>query len=1101
MLIALTKPWYRSKGRARKIGLIMKLTTIFLLIGLLQVSASSLAQQVSLNAKNTSLKKVFDEINKQTGYNFSWSSRTVKETVRVDVNVKDVPLTNALDQLLDGLPLTYTIKGKNILVKEKEKTTINKTSNIFPENRNELQNREISGTVSDKNGEALPGVNINIKGSSTGTSTDENGFYSLLIPENDDVTLVFSFVGFLEQEIVIDQQRSLNVELEESIAALDEVVVVGYGTQKRSDVTGSVASLPTDRLVGVPNTSLSQAIQGGIPGVAVQTSSAGATPSESIMVRGRNSIKASNAPLVVIDGIAGNLGDVNPNDVLSVEVLKDASAAAIYGSRGSNGVILVTTKSGNSGDTKLKYSGFFAMQRFANLPEMMTGEEFYHFKLEREPTSMTPSEQEVYDSGVFADWADLALRKGMSTNHNLSLSGAFKNTKYYISGDFLNIKGLAVNDNYNKITTRINVDTKLKDWLTLGTRTQLGYSDAGGIAPIWDGSQGVYTYNPLTTPFDENGNQSINPWPEYNTYRNPLMGLLAENIDESYRVVTNNFVIVDFPFAEGLQYRINTGVRLGVSNDATYYGRDTQRGILVNGDASVSRGISRDIVIENIINYNREFGKHSVFLTGVYSFENARGNTNSLSAQGFPNDFLKWYGAEQASLVVPGFSNNETTLLSTMGRINYSYDSRYLLTLTGRSDGYSGFGAKTKRGFFPSMALGWNIINEDFFPWKDIFSELKLRASVGLNGNQAVSAYETISRLASEDIVAGSTTLPGYIPSKLGTADLGWESTRTMNIGLDFGIFNNRLVGDINVYKSNTFDLLLDRTVSPVNAVRSITQNIGETENRGLEISLMSTNISSGNFNWTTTGNVAFVKNKIVSLYGYKDENGNEIDDIANRWFIGEPIRVNYDYNWIGVWQLDEAAEAESHNTQPGFIKIEDVSGPEGSPDGILSPAHDRIIIGQLDPKITWGMNNAISYKDFRLSVFVYGMHGMTKENTLLSDAVGRTILSNTTKKNWWTPDNPTNEWYMNRLDANVQEGYTAAPYEKAGFVRLKDVSLAYNFPKHVLSQLGLGRLQVYVSGRNLYTFTNFGGMDPELNNQLDVPLQKEYTIGLNLEF
>ncbi|QNL52594.1 TonB-dependent receptor [Olivibacter sp. SDN3] len=1045
---------------------------------------------------------MFKEITQQTGYDVVYALDNLDEKGVISVTFRDAPLEEVLEVCLKGLPVTYVIKDKTILIKKWEQPAYDSSKvGGFAEIVDKRQNREISGTVVDQDGQALAGVSIQLKGTAIRTSTDQNGFYTLRFPEGDSVTLIFSSVGFASQEIIVDEQENLNVELVETVSNLDEVVVVGYGTQKRGDITGSIASLSADRLEGISNASLTQAIQGGIPGVSVQTTTAGAAPSESVMIRGRNSIKASNDPLVVVDGVAGSLGDVNPNDVLSVEVLKDASAAAIYGSRGSNGVILVTTKSGNSGETKLNYNGFYGMQRFANLPEMMTGEEFYQFKLEREPTSMTPSEQAVYDSGIFADWSDLVLRKGMSTNHNLSFSGGFKDTKFYISGDLLDIKGLAVNDKFKKITTRINVDTKLKNWLTIGTRTQLRYNDAGGISPILDGSQGAYTYNPLTTPLDENGNQNINPWPEYNTYSNPLMGLLADNIDESYQVVSNNYGIVDFPFARGLQYRINTGIRFGLANNATYYGRDTQRGRLVDGDASTSRGISRNIVIENIVNYNRDFGKHSVFLTGLYSFENVRNNTNSISAQGFPNDFLSWYGAQQASLIVPSYSNSETALISTMGRVNYSYDSRYLLTLTGRSDSYSGFGVKTKRGFFPSMALAWNIANEDFFKWSTIFSELKLRGSIGLNGNQAVSAYETISRLASQDVVAGSTTLPGYSPSKLGTENLGWESSRTLNIGLDFIALNNRISGDINVYKSNTFDLLLDRTISPVSAFTSITQNIGETENRGLEISLVSTNVSTPNFTWVTNGNIAFVKNKIVSLYGYMDENGNEIDDVANRWFIGQPIRVNYDYNWIGVWQLDEAAEAEARGTQPGFIKIQDVSGPDGQPDGILSPDYDRRIIGQRDPKFTWGMNNVLSYKNFRLSVFVYGMHGMTIENTLLSDAVGRTILSNTTKKNWWTPDNPTNSWYMNRLDANVQEGYTAPPYEKAGFIRLRDVSLSYDFSKNVIPNLGLGKLRVYVSGRNLHTFTKFGGLDPELTNQLDVPLQKEYTIGMNLEF
>jgi TonB-linked SusC/RagA family outer membrane protein len=540
---------------------------------------------------------------------------------------------------------------------------------------------------------------------------------------------------------------------------------------------------------------------------------------------------------------------------------------------------------------------------------------------------------------------------------------------------------------------------------------------------------------------------------------------------------------------------------LGFTNDATYYGRDTQTGLSNRGDASVSRGISRNIVIENIINYNRDLGKHHLFVTGVYSFENAKSNTNSLSAEGFPNDVLTWFGAPQAEFIVPGFSNSETSLLSSMARVNYTYNSCYLLTLTGRSDGYSGFGSKTKRGFFPSAAIGWNIVNEDFFPWKNVFSQLKLRSSVGLNGNQAVSAYETISRLSANNVVAGTATLPGYVPSKLGQDNLGWESTRTLNAGIDFGITNNRITGEVNVYKANTSHLLLDRTISPVSAFTSITQNIGETENKGLEISFTSNNIVTKNFNWETTANISFVKNKIVSLYGYKDENGKEIDDVANAWFIGKPIRVNYGYLRDGVWQLDEAEEAAAHKTQPGYIKIKDISGPDGVPDGVLSPDYDRIIIGQQDPKYIWGMNNSFSYKNWTLNVFIHGVGGVTKNNTLLSDDVSRTVRLTTTKKNWWRPDNPTNDWYMNATDASRQEGYTANPYERADFIRIKDISLSYDFSKDLLSCFGLGKFQVYLTGRNLFTFTKYGGLDPELSGQRDIPMQKEYVFGINLEF
>lgn len=1039
------------------------------------------APNVTLKVTRVTLDQLFKQLEETTGYQFRYTDDVINDPQRFSYNFTDEPLGNVLDRIAQDSDLEYRIDGKNISLRKAKQQTV-------------------TGRVTNADGTPLPGVAVTINGTAASTSTDAEGNYSLSATRG--ALLEFSSIGMETQEVAYTGQPRIDVVMNEGAVGLEEVVVVGYGVQKKRDITGTVASLPQERLEMVPNVNLTQAIQGAIPGVMVQTSTAGAASSASIMMRGRKSIKASNSPLVVVDGVVGSLADLSPGDVASIEVLKDASASAIYGSRGSNGVILVTTKSGTGGKPKLKYNGYYSLQRFINLPDLMNGLEFYDFKMERNADGFTPSELDIYESGNWVDWVDLALRNGKSTQHNLSLSGGFKETKYYISANVTDITGLAVKDDYLKLSSRVNVDTKLGGWLTVGTRTQLSYDDEAGIPPTWDGDQGVFWFNPLTTAYDENGELTIYPWPEDTYFRNPLMNTLASNVNESYQMVSNNYAVVDFPFLKGLQYRVNAGVRLGFTNTATYYGKDTQRGLANRGDANTGRGLSRNIVIENIVNYNREFGKHNLFLTGVYSFENSRSGSNTLDAQGFPNDFLTWYSAAQAESIVPGYSHNETSLLSAMGRINYAYDSRYLLTLTGRSDGYSGFGVQRKRAFFPSLAVGWNLSNEDFFNWDDVVNQLKLRASVGLSGNQAIGAYETISRLSSADIVAGSTTLPGYVPSKLGQDNLGWESTKTWNVGLDLGFLNNRITAEINAYRSNTKDLLLDRAISPVHAVSSITQNIGETQNNGYELSFVSRNIVGEKFSWETFGNISFVKNKIVSLYGNLDENGRELDDVANAWFIGKPILVNYGYKWDGVWQLDEAEQAAAYGTQPGYIKIRDVSGPDGVPDGVLSPDYDRMIIGQRDPKYIWGMNNSFSYKNLTLRIFIHGVHGVTKNNTLLNDTdVDENVRMTTTKKNWWRPDNPTNDWYMNHNDAHLQNGVSAAPYEKAGFVRIKDISLSYDLAKDFLSRFGFEKLQVYVTGRNLATFTQFGGMDPELSGQRNIPLQKEYVFGLNIDF
>jgi TonB-linked SusC/RagA family outer membrane protein len=956
-----------------------------------------------------------------------------------------------------------------------------------------LQTRNVSGRVtSQEDGLGLPGVNVIEMGTSNGTVTDVQGDYSLGVAEG--ATLVFSSVGYTTTEEVVGNRTVINVNMVTDITALDEIVVVGYGVQKRSDITGTVASLGQERLEMVPNLNIAQAIQGAIPGVMIQTTSAGAQPNQVIMVRGRNSIRASNNPLIVVDGVpyGGNISDLNPNEVESIEILKDASAAAIYGSRGSNGVILITTKTGVPGETRLSYDGYYSIQNYSNLPKPLSGPEFYDFKQTRFPGQITLSEQEVYDAGEWTDWLSLGLRNGYSHQHNLAASGGLNQTSYYISAGLTQVQGLRLNDDYLRVTTRFNVDTKIADWITLGTRTQLTYDDTSGDPPSMSG---IFFHIPLARAFDDDGNLSLIPWPE-NNEGNPLQATMYDNTRNSYQVVTNNYAILDFPFITGLSYRINTGVRYRLRDDATYRGRNTLSGLRSGGSSDTQRRQNNNYVVENILSYNRQFGPHNIFATGVTGFEIDKFSGHSTNASQFPHDFLTYYSIAQAEIVSNSYSYDETSLISQMLRLNYSYDSRYLLTLTGRRDGYSGFGSGSKWGVFPSIAVGWNIINEDFFTWDQLFSNLRIRASWGLNGNQAVGAYESISRLSSDDYIDRGVTLAGYRPSRLGQDNLGWEASRTLNFGLDFGVLQDRIVGDLNIYRTNTTDLLLNRTISAVHGITSITQNIGETQNMGIEFSLNSRNIVSQGqgFRWNTMGNFAYVRNEIVSLYGLLDEQGREIDDVANSWFIGHPIRVNYDFKWLGTWQLDEATEAAEWGSQPGFVKLEDVNQ-----DGVLN-AEDRQILGQQDPKFLWGMTNSFSYANFRLDVFIHGVHGVTRNLfPYMTDLETFSVIRrNTFKKNWWTPDNPTNDFVMNHLDAEYMSGIRGFLYENASFIRIKDISLSYDF-SNIVRAIGVDRLRFYVTGRNLFTITQWRGLDPELDSQINTPLQREIVFGLNM--
>lgn len=1056
---------------------------------------------VDISINNEKLVDVFQFLEENTDFKFVYDKKDQFLEQRISFSRQTSTVEKILLEISKNSKLSFKQINNSISVKKVNSKT-NKIEII-------IQGVNITGRItSSEDNDGLPGVNVIVKGTSQGTVTDINGIYNIVAPSTESV-LVFSSVGFAKKEVLVGNQTVIDVVLTSDITSLEEIVVIGYGTQKKSDITGAVASLTKERLENMPNLNIVQAVQGAMPGVLIETNTAGANPDQTILVRGRNSITASNDPLIIVDGIpyGGRLSDINPYDVLSIEVLKDASAAAIYGSRGANGVFLVTTKEGNSGKTVISYVGKYSVTDVTKVSRQLTGPEFYDFKITRNPDAMTLSEEEVYRNGTWTNWTDLALRMGQTQDHNISVSGGSEKTKFYIGGGYLNIKGIAKNDDFKRFSTRVNLETQITDWLSIGTRSQFNISDASGSEANFEVALET---NPLSLAYDEYGNYTIFPWPDNIIVGNPLGPLLYEDLDKSYQAVTNNYAIVDFPFIEGLKYRLNTGLRFRFTDRANYQPRTTQSGLADLGDGSIDNSVFNNAVVENILSYNRDFGEHTIFVTALYSYEGYKSKTNSADATKYPNDFLSWYASGQATNRELSYAFSETSLISQMLRFNYSYASRYLATFTIRRDGYSGFGADNKWGTFPSIALGWNLANEDFFKMKDLFSEIKLRASYGLNGNQAIGAYESLSKFSVANYTAGTETVIGYKPSKMGIADLGWESSVTLNLGIDYGLWDGRVSGSLDYYLTNTNDLLLDRSISVIHGITpnthlphwvhpAVTENIGKTQNSGIEFLVNSKNIVNGKFNWSTTGNVSYNKNKIIALYGFLDENGNEVDDISNKWFIDQPIRVNYDYVWDGVWQLDEADEAANYGSKPGWVKLKDVDG-----DGALT-SEDRQIIGQTDPKIMWGLTNIFSYGNFKLNIFIYGIHGRTTMNYLMNDNVqGAEVRYNTRKKNWWTPDNPTNDWVKNEELASQMEGQSGHIYEVSDYIRVRDISLSYDLPASIIDKIGLNKLGFFFTGRNLLTFTDWTGMDPELvdeDSQQEIPMQKEYVFGLNLGF
>ena len=957
------------------------------------------------------------------------------------------------------------------------------------------QSNTITGSVKDAKGNPLSNVSIIVKGTNKGTSTGADGSFQLNLAKAKGNTLVFTSVGYERKEVVQENSNPLDVVLSKLDESLEAVVVVGYGSQRKKDVTGAVSSIPKDRLEQLPNANIAQALQGSIAGLDINNNSGGAEGNNvSILIRGRNSISASNGPLIIWDGIpySGSISDINPNDVESIEVLKDASAAAIYGSRGSNGVILITSKKGTKGKISITYDGYYGTQTIINKPDLLTGPEFYKFKTTRlnVPNTVSTQEQAIYDAGSWVNWYDLATQTGVRTQHSLTLRGGSEKASYYLGATYTDVKGVARNDEFKRYSVKPTLEVKVTPWLTVNTSTQFSLQNRDGLPVEFDDTRstggGANFFNPLTAPYDSTGKLALYAYADNTQARNPLANELVKNLDNSYGIFSVNSVKVDLPFVKGLYYKLNTGVEYENDQRKTYYRRDVALGYEEGGDATNYNSLSRNFTVENILNYSNNFGKHSVNVTGLYSSQSTDFDRDQLKGIGFPNDLLTNYQMSSAKLLTPSSTNYKRNLLSQMLRVNYGYDSRYLLTLTARRDGYSGFGLNTKYGIFPSAAFAWNVDQESFMKNAGFVSNLKLRASYGVNGNQAVSSYSSLAQDTTGQYISGSVVLPGYYPISLANSKLGWESTTSLNLGIDFALFDNRVRGTIDYYTSRTKDLLLLRQISSVSGFTSILQNIGKTANKGIDIGITSDNIRNKNFKWTTQLNFSHNENKIVDLYGDKK------DDVANKWFIGKPINVIYGLVYDGIFKTQKDLDA---SVQPGaklgYVRIKNVNG-----DSTISADGDRAIIGQTDPKFLWGLTNTFTYKGFSLMIFINGVQGVTKDDPLQDDNVFTDTRRNTTKKDWWSPENPNGSHFANDGNAN-KLGVNF--YEDASFIRLKDVSLAWQMPSEWLGKIKLSTAKIYVTGRNLATITKYKGIDPELSNQYGIPLQREFIAGITI--
>ncbi len=1109
---ALPFPPKKRCSTLSKTLLVMKLTVVFFFAACMQLSARTAAQNVSLSERDVSLSKVISKIKKQVDYSFFYDADLLRKSRPVSIDVKNISLSEALALIFENQPLTYEIIGRIITLKEKEvarKPLMDLTPPPPP------PADTVRGKVKDDKGQPVAGATVTVSGStSRSVSTDENGDYSI-ITGDADATISFSYIGYQRVSQPVANAKLINITLKADVVQMNDVVVVGYGTQRKSDLTGAVASANIDAFRESPNVSIMESLQGSVPGLNIgQVNSAGQNPS--ISIRGLNSFDASNgAPLIVLDGIIykGSIVDLNPNDVASIDILKDASSTAIYGSRAANGVVLITTRKGKTGKPVFNYNGSYSIEAPAKTLDFINRDEYIQKTRDAlwdqaytGPDYLTPNPsfnpstywnvpiREGFDAGTFFDWWKAATQTGHVQSHNLSMSGKNERTTYYISAGLTDQLGYIINDKYKRYSFRMNIENEIKKWFKVGVQSNITLSDFSGIVPAM---ADILRMSPLTEPYDANGELILNPYGA--NVPNPFFDSNIDELSKQLNLWGNVYAVIDVPFVKGLSYRFNYSHNYRNNRQFQFnrYGNNYL------GSASKMNATQYDWTFDNILTYNRTFGSHSVNATLVSGREESTYESSLMTANTFSNMDLGYNRMDVAANQFTTTSAWDESSLYYMARLNYDYRKKYFATITVRRDGFSGFSEKHKYGTFPSAAVAWTLSEEDFIKDKISFINfLKLRASYGVNGNRTLGRYGTLARVvAGQNYIFGDNAAPtvGQSITTLANDELTWETTVGLNLGLDFRFLKNRISGTIDYYNSNTHDILYAINIPTVTGFSTITSNIGKVHNSGIELTLNARVIDGKDFSWDLGFNFSRNRNKIVSIIGDdKDGDGKEDDLVASSLFIGQPLGSIYGFAIDGIYQIGETLPA---GYRPGQYKIKDLNH-----DNLITAALDREILGYSDPSYRFGVSNTVQYKQWTLRAFINSIQGGSKyyyaanepgSSWGYNDAV---TSGNLVKYDYWTPSNP---------GAQYAQLYYPTPnnpvsYRQRSFVRLQDISLSYQVSQNLIKRLGLSNLKVFVSGKNLATWTNWEGWDPETGQGISRtgrPVLKSVAFGIDLSF
>lgn len=1124
----------------QKLLLVMKISVFLLIFSFMQIAASTYAQDTKLTIRESSVElgKLLTEIERQTEFYFFYNNDKVDWSMTVNINASNRPVSDILNQALAGTNLTYRVIDKAIILADKN-------------TMESMQGISVSGVVTDTNNDPMPGVNIIVKGTLTGVVTDSDGRYSITVP-SQDAELVFSFIGYSSKSVVVGNQKEINITLGEDTQQIEEVVIVGI-SMKKSDLTGAVGSVSSKVLQEKPVTDINQALQGRVAGVNI-TNAARPDQSASIKIRGINTINGATDPIYVVDGLVmdnfgGGFNSINLNDVASIEILKDASATALYGSRASNGVVLITTKKGQKGEGKVSYDGWVGVRTYANTPEKMNSRQLFElrrdaamnnfdainpgatqaerdaFMKDRVMTAYNPNggggfafgqyELDAYNNPNFQDydWLDEVTRNGMEQNHALSFTGGNNNGSFYVSFGYSKREGMIKNLSDENFSGRVNADYNIKSWLKIGTNTSYvkSQSEIFDNDDVFDKARGANPMLPISDVLILNYGDVID-----NNYFNPINTLRIENDRTRNRIISSNFMAITL--AEGLTFRTTFALNHLEESRFKYTPNDIQQAVRYshNGQAQHVRDQRTMWQWDNTLSYDKTFGVHRInAVIGTSSSKTSR-NYTDVTGNGFDNNLLLYYNLGASNMIQSrqlGSDFTGSSLVSYFVRGNYTYADKYSATVTARYDGSSKFAQDNRWGLFPSFALAWNVTQEDFMKSQNLFDQLKVRLGFGMVGNQEIDDYSYLT-LYSPNVTEGNTT---YVPdTKRGNSKISWESQNQFNFGVDMGFLANKLRASVDLFHITNNDLLMTRNVNSSSGFKTMVENIGAIENKGLELSLEFRAIEKADLQWNISANLSVDRNKVTKLYGDNDQvlnyDGDRNLQKTGNLFIGESRNTIYIWETGGIAQEANAGFANMNwagrNVNAGDLYPLDLSGENGVPDNRIDN-YDRVVVGSTDPKFYGGFATDVIWKGISLGVVFNYSVGAKKlsslyESMIQSNGKGLASVDLTDR---WTPQNTGARFPRPMLDdpadGKSYNTFSASnmdhSVQDASYLRLSTLTLAYTFPRQITNTLKLDNLRVYATGTNLFCLTPYKGYDPEYGDWY--PPTRMFVFGVNLAF